>query len=108
MREMSTSSLPNEVIIADLETTLDESQRHVEIDERLIFVSDKTHEILAISAHVYTRPDIGMGDHFRVLVAVGGVATVSHGIVTPRRCFATLWYSPEGHLITVDFSRGMP
>jgi hypothetical protein len=57
------------------------------------------------------RDGFGMGDHLRVLVAVEGVEGVEAvvaGMATPRTCFATLWYSPDGHLITVDFSATMP
>jgi hypothetical protein len=87
---------------------LNDGGRRVELDETWVSVAGSSHEMIARSCHIYTREGIGMGDHFRVLVAVEGLEAIVAGIVTPCTCFPTLWYSPDGHLITVDFSATCP
>ena len=40
---------------------------------------------------------------FKVMIAVGGVESVAHGVVQPKYCFATLRYSRDVQLISADF-----
>ena len=93
-------------VLADLRNEL--SGAPVEVDsEWEVALPDEELEIVAESLHRYEF-DIGLGDHHRVLVAIGGVRDVDNGVPKARRFFATLWYSPEGRLISIDLTREAP
>ena len=47
------------------------------------------------------------GDHYAVLVAIGGVVNITSGIPVPQYCYATLFYSSDKNLITLDFHSEM-
>ena len=49
------------------------------------------------------RYDVGFGTHYVCRIAVGGVLSHSHGIVTARLFMAELIYNADLSLITVDF-----
>ncbi|MEM1060468.1 MAG: hypothetical protein AAGK14_14735 [Verrucomicrobiota bacterium] len=68
---------------------------------------DVQFELVAQSSHKYQTQEIGFGDHARILVAIGGLANIQHGMPYANVCFATLFYSPEQKLITMDFSKMM-
>ena len=101
-------TLPADRISADLAAVLSEGHKPVELgDDRVVVPSGAELTVVARSVHTY-EVRIGFGDHYRVLVAVGGIDSVEHGIVRAGICFATLWYSTELKLITVDFAKEMP
>lgn len=107
-RDLLETALPEGRIVSDLRAILAEAEGAVELDGLTIHASpDATIEVIARSAHSYELP-IGFGDHFRALVAIGGVVRIEHGVPTAQTCFATLWYSAERRLMTVDFSKDMP
>lgn len=99
--------LPQERILADVQRLLADAER-VELDGEWIAIApDCELMIVARSCHE-RRVEVGFGTHFRALVAVGVIREVQHGIVEPGLCFASLWYSDKGELITVDFTSSMP
>ncbi len=100
--------LSAERIAADLSTMLREAGQRIELDGKQVVVPpDVALEVVARSLHAYDV-EMGFGDHYRVLVAMGGIGSVEHGVVEPGICFATLWYSSGAELITVDFTTLMP
>jgi len=76
----------------DVRTVLDAAGWEVEIDASLVTIDrDVPLEVVARSCHTYERK-MSFGDHYRVLVAVGGIRTgfprricVSRQSGTPRR-----------------------
>ena len=96
-----------ERVVRDLRGLLERANWDVELEGESIPVDrDLSFEIVARSCHSYER-DIGFGDHYRVLVALGGVERVEHGVVQAAFCFASMYYNPALALITVDFARAM-
>jgi hypothetical protein len=87
----------------DVRTVLDAAGWEVEIDASLVTIDrDVPLEVVARSCHTYERK-MSFGDHYRVLVAVGGIRTVANGVPEANLCFATVWYTPALELITIDF-----
>lgn len=52
--------------------------------------------------------DVGFGTSCRVLLAVGGVKAVTHGIAYAHIVFTLLYYNIQGELITAELSDTMP
>jgi len=100
--------LPTEEVEKALRDALSEDDEPVEVDgTELVFVPGVSLEVVARSFHSY-QFDIGFGDHFRALVAIGGLKDLGHGIVEPGICFATLYLSTSRKLITFDLSLRFP
>jgi hypothetical protein len=100
--------LPDERIFQDVRNILDEGERRVELDGRWVpFEPDMPLQVLVRSVHAY-EIDFGFGNHLRVLVAIGGVKEMTAGVPRASFCFATLWYSADCKLITVDFTTDIP
>lgn len=108
MRDLLDKVVPASKIAADLTHVLASSAYIVELNGSSIRVPvDAPLHVVARSAHSYEYA-MGFGDHYRALVAVGGVKGVSHGVPQAGICFATLWYSAEAVVSTVDFSSEAP
>lgn len=108
MREFLVDKLPDEKITTDLRQVVAESNSFIQLEHRDIKMDSETKlEIVGRSYHCYNF-DIGFGDHYRVCVAIGGVTNVAHGVPEAAKCFATMWYSVDRRLITVDFATQMP
>jgi hypothetical protein len=108
MREFLDTVLPPSKIAADLMQILSEATYTVELDGATVTIPrDVPLSVVSRSAHAYEYA-IGFGDHLRALVAIGGVQDISYGVPVAGVCFATLWYSIEAKVITVDFCSGMP
>src|SRR5262245_32873042 len=58
-------------------------------------------------AYFHERFDVDFGNHYRILVAIGGVGKVSSGIAKARICFALLYYNEEPAAMTLDYSLNM-
>jgi hypothetical protein len=99
--------LRSEQVVSDLRSVLEEAGWHIELDGKRVNVTTDRFDVLARSCHTYDR-DMSFGDHYRVLVAIGGVRGMAHGVPEAEICFATLWYSPALALITTDFSAALP
>ena len=52
---------------------------------------------------VLTNYDSALGNHYISQVAIGGIQRQNSGIVTPKYFFASLYYTEDLRLITVDF-----
>ncbi|MFH1024679.1 MAG: hypothetical protein V1809_14955 [Planctomycetota bacterium] len=99
---------PAERVSNDLRRVLEEGGWKIELGGRITNVPPSAPiDILARSCHVYDY-DIGFGNHYRVLTALGGILHNRNGVIEASLGFATLWYSEERNLITVDFSAAMP
>jgi hypothetical protein len=92
----------------DLRGLLHQANWQVEIGGESVHVDRSLPlQIVGRSCHAYEY-DMGFGDHYRVLVAVGGVRAVENGVVRAATCFASMYYGPALAVITVDFARAMP
>jgi len=102
MRELFEAKLPEGTIKKDLASVLAECGHCVELGGRTVPVPREAKlEIVVRTWHGYEHP-IGFGD-LSVLVAIGGVKRIDHGVPEPGICFARLYYTGESKLITVDF-----
>lgn len=100
-------SLTAEKISADLEEILDEATRRVELETHWRGVPKGSPiEIVYRSYHACEFP-VGFQDHFRVLVALGGVKEVFNGAIVPEICFARMIYNIDGKLVTADFTSNL-
>lgn len=81
----------------------------IELEDGDLIVGDQIRLELVSRSFYANEVDIGFGEiYYRAIVAVGGVRTVDHGMVEAETCFATLWYSGDRELMTIDFSISMP
>jgi hypothetical protein len=79
----------------------------VELENGAFITLHKNVEIDIVTVALFLEYfTIGFGA-LRVLAALGGVKIAENGIVVPHIAFATLYYSAEGRLITVDFHYNM-
>lgn len=87
--ELIDRTLTDEIILTDLRGILAEDESPVELESRNVAIpGDARLEILAKRWHRYNY-DLGLGDHSRAVVAVGGVEAVEHGVPRAGLCFAT-------------------
>jgi len=101
--------LPDSVVLQDLRAiVISSGGGKIELDSGLITISPDTNCVVVAKSWREVRLDIGLGNCFRVLVAIGGVKSVDAGVVTAVHCFCTLWYTSRRELITTDFSSVMP
>jgi hypothetical protein len=97
-------TIPAAQVAADVRSILTEANWRVELDGRDVNAATDVFEVVARSCHAYDRA-MHFGDHYSVLVAIGGVDRMAHGVPEAAICFARLYYTPSLALITVDFSR---
>lgn len=74
----------------------------LELEEKATPVpKDAPLQVISRSYHLgELEPTFGQ---FRATVAVGGLESAEHGVLVPRICFATLYFTPELKLMTSDF-----
>lgn len=100
--------LPDNVVVRDLRSLLAGAGCYFELGGKKIRVPPSARmNVVARSYHTYEY-DLGFGDHYRVLIAVGGIVRIRYGIAKAKLSFASLWYSEERKLVTVDFRKGCP
>jgi len=102
--------LPDELIIGDVEKTLNTyNNRTITFEE-----TGTTYCVPVGAAHVivgrgaFARiTEMGIGDRFEVLVAVGGLdlERTEFGFVLPKYFFAEIWYSPQAKMVSIDFNQ---
>lgn len=108
MRQTLILELPDDRVKSDLASILLEGNGEIELDDQWVTVpADVALEIVARSFASYEF-EIGFGDCYRVVIAIGGVTSCAHGIAHAGICFAMLWYSSDVRLINVDFLSAMP
>jgi hypothetical protein len=106
-------ALPDEVILRDLRRVLAEDANPslcLEGDDGEIQLTIDAANVgleVVTKCYLHERYEVGFGNHYRILVAIGGVEGVSSGIATARICFALLYYNEEPGLITLDYSLTM-
>jgi hypothetical protein len=97
--------IPDNTVFKDLHSTFKSFESSViEFESGTVHIPDNCKLDIVSKAALEQRYDIGFGSCLRTIVAVGGVDRIEHGVLKPKICFAVLWYSDTGHLITVDFS----
>jgi len=98
------NALPNQKVIKDaadiLREQLEKPLGEFKPDE--IPPANARIDVVA-KAFVLTNYDHAFGNHYIAEVAIGGIERQAHGVVSPKYFFATLYYSEELRLITVDF-----
>ena len=105
MRKEIDLMLSDSTVLENLRRILEseEDPLEIELEHRRIFVPRGVSlEIVRKSAYT-NNFQVGFGNHSRAWVAVGGVVSVSCGVIEPGLCFATLYFNEQGELMTVDF-----
>jgi hypothetical protein len=99
--------LPDDGIISDFSKFMLSNARGHNICIQLDDCESKTVPVgVAISIITkavfkeYTKFAFGT---YKVVVAVGGIDREKYGLITAKYCFATLYYSEDCKLITLDF-----
>ena len=101
--------LPNELIEKDLSNLLweDDPDVPIELEEESIVVPVGIPLEIVSKSYRQNVYEGGFGNHYATLVAIGGVSDRDGGYLEAQYCFATLFYSSEKSLITVDFHSEM-
>lgn len=103
-------TLPDEQIIKDLSDRIwnDKELRgiNIELNEEWKFVPENTPINIVTKALFKEYYDIPFGT-YTVMVAIGGIKSQKHGILTAKYCFATLYYNDECQLFSMDFHEEM-
>jgi hypothetical protein len=102
--------LPDSLIQDDLLKFLwgDRNECEIELDENNTIVVSRSVKLeVIVKLYRHSVYKVGFGNYFCAEVAIGGVTKVSGGIVEPLYCYATIFYSPEKEVITVDVHSDM-
>lgn len=102
--------LPDSQIIEDITSILwqkGSKGAEIELERAKVLVPPNTRLEVVTKSLFKEYYDVGFGTCYRAQVAVGGVADQAHGILGAEYCFATLYYSQEQQIITVDFHEDM-
>ena len=95
-------------VLSSFRAVLEKDEFTVALDDDDVRTLERDCELTIVAKFGLSyRHDVGMGDHYRVIVAIGGVQSVRFGVVEAEICFATLWLSLDGSLITIDYSAVM-
>lgn len=98
--------LPDAVVLTDLRRVIHADARaRIELDSGTITIPFECEYELISKAFIEQRLDVGFGNCFRAVVAIGGVSGSDAGLIEAKYCFCTLWYSSDRKLITTDFSK---
>lgn len=95
--------IPDSKIERDLHDLLVECRWQVELSGTTVPVAEGSEFKVIERIYIESTLEIGFGSHYRVLIAVGGLESVEHGIVIPNTCFALFYYSSSYELLTFDF-----
>lgn len=99
-------ALPDSQAVSDVLRVLSEcadgKEAEIEIDEKWLRVPTDTDVKVIRKSLQLPRFGTGFGTYL-VEVAIGGVTSYEHGIVTPKHCFALLYYNQDKEMITIDF-----
>jgi hypothetical protein len=101
--------LPDSLIQSDLQKILwtdrEECKIELEVNDIVVLVGTRLEVIDKIyRKNVY---EVSFGNYFYTHVAIGGVERILGGIIKPIHCFATLFYTLDKKMITVDFHSDM-
>ena len=108
MQEFINESLPDGKVLQELREFLhDASGKPFEVSGEKILIPEDVELCIVAKVFYSYNFDIGFGNHYRVLVAIGGVEQVANGIVDASICFVLGYFNTNGGLITVDLNREM-
>jgi hypothetical protein len=102
--------LPDLLVQADLQKILWDEQDDCKIELENGDVTISKGAKLEVIDKIYRKNiyDVSFGkSYFYTHVALGGVDRISGGVIRPTYCFATLFYSSDRNLITIDFHSDM-
>ncbi|BDA73999.1 hypothetical protein CAL7716_081650 [Calothrix sp. PCC 7716] len=103
--ELINNLLPDEKILADVSCALNselEKGGFNNLSREEIPSKDTQTEVLT-KRFIMNNYETGFGNHYVSKVAIGGVERHRNGVVIPKYFFATLYYTEDLRLITVDF-----
>ena len=101
--------LPDKLIQEDLSKKLwiEKTGKLIELEEKSVIVPYGA--ILEVVSKSYRKNfyNIGFRNHYAALVAIGGVIEEECGFLEPKYCFATLFYTSDKTMISLDFHERM-
>lgn len=103
--ELINNLLPDKKILEDVSRALNselEKGGFGNLAREEIPPKDTQSEVLT-KRFIMNNYETGFGNHYVSKVAIGGVETHRNGVVIPKYFFATLYYTEDLRLITVDF-----
>lgn len=103
--ELINNLLPDEKILEDVSCALNSELEkggfsNLALEE--VPPKDIKSEVLT-KRFIMNNYETGFGNHYVSKVAIGGVERHRNGVVIPKYFFATLYYTEDLRLITVDF-----
>lgn len=103
--ELINNLLPDEKILEDVSCALNlelEKGGFSNLALEEVPPKDTKSEVLT-KRFIMNNYETGFGNHYVSKVAIGGVERHRNGVVIPKYFFATLYYTEDLRLITVDF-----
>ncbi|MBH8562838.1 hypothetical protein I8748_11710 [Nostoc sp. CENA67] len=80
----------------------DKSECLLELEQKTIIVPRNTLLEVVSKSYRQNNYQIGFGNYYAAQIAIGGVKELNSGILYPVYCFATIFYTFDKKLITVD------
>ncbi|MBD2597502.1 hypothetical protein H6G74_24725 [Nostoc spongiaeforme FACHB-130] len=101
--------LPDSKIKSDLINTLweDKLECVLELERGTIIVPHDVLLEVVSKSYRQNNYQIGFGNYYAAQIAIGGVKELNSGILYPLHCFATIFYTFDKKLITVDIHSEM-
>ncbi len=101
--------IPDRKVIEDCRRiVLSDGNGKIDYDRGTVVVPDHVEFEIVSKAYLAPRIDIGFGECFRTLIAIGGIDATNNGVVLAPYGFAVLWHKTDGSLITTDFTENCP
>jgi len=101
--------LPDKLVISDLKRILKEEVGELPVElgkARVVIPIDAKLEVIS-KIYRQDKYKVGFRNYYRVQVAIGGIVKQNAGILYPKYCFVTLFYTDKKELITLDFHAQM-
>src|ERR1700742_1431110 len=92
LTEEINQALTDEQVLTDIARLLSDAEWKAVLDEQELIIPKDAKIDIVDKVFFHERYDVEYGDSFRVLAAIGGVASIEHGFLTPTYCFITLHY----------------
>ncbi|WP_427160445.1 hypothetical protein ACQFX9_01840 [Aliinostoc sp. HNIBRCY26] len=74
----------------------------LELAQRTIIVPRNVQLEVVSKSYRQNNYQIGFGNYFAAQIAIGGVKKIESGILDQVYCFATIFYTLDKRIITVD------
>jgi hypothetical protein len=102
-------SITDEGVIGDAFDYLKLCGNKIVLDEEIIIIPpDIELEIISSIDLYYRYANISIGNHSRVVVALGGMGSIEHGIPSAPYGFLQIWYTSDGTLFSHDYLKTYP